>query len=76
MTGVADTRFLLVFKFSTLDDKTRIEAIMARELLNGLLAPSVVLTEFVKISGGRIGAEAARLRLNRMKERNACFADN
>ena len=69
LTGVADTRFLLVFEFSTQEDKTRIEAMMARELLSGLLAPSIVLTEFLKISGARLGAEAARLRLNRLKDR-------
>ncbi len=69
MTGVADTRFLLVFEFSTLEDKSRIETMMAKELLNGLLAPSIVLTEFLKISGARLRAEAARLRLNRLKDR-------
>jgi len=69
LTGVADTRFLLVFEFSTLEDKSRIETMMAKELLSGLLAPSIVLTEFLKISGARLGAEAARLRLNRLKDR-------
>jgi len=69
LTGVADTRFLLVFEFSTLEDKSRIETMMAKELLNGLLAPSIVLTEFLKISGARLRAEAARLRLNRLKDR-------
>jgi len=34
-----------------------------------LLAPSIVLTEFVKIAGARIGESAALLRLNLLKER-------
>src|SRR5438445_9453143 len=42
---------------------------MTRELRNKLLALSIVLTEFLKIAGARIGEATARLRLTLLKER-------
>src|SRR5713226_10018869 len=42
---------------------------MNRELAHRLLAPTIVLTEFLKIAGVRIGEGTARLRLRLLKER-------
>ena len=70
MTAVADTRLLLTLEFPPdKEAKRRVEATIARELAYRLLVPSIVLTEFVKIAGARIGEKAARLRLNLLKER-------
>jgi predicted nucleic acid-binding protein len=70
MTAVADTRFLLTWQFPpSREVKSHIEAALARELTGRLLAPSVVLTEFVKIAGSRIGGSASLLKLNLLMER-------
>ncbi len=70
MTGIADTRLLLTLEFPpSKETKKRVETTMANELAHRLLAPSIVLTEFLKIAGTRIGESPARLRLNLLKER-------
>ena len=40
-----------------------------KEVKGHLLAPSIVLTEFVEIAGAKIGEEAAKTRLRLLKER-------
>src|SRR5712692_7566450 len=42
---------------------------MTRELRHRLLAPTFILTEFMKIAAVRIGGATARLRLRLLKER-------
>ena len=70
MTAVADTRLLLTLQFPPGKEiGKRVEEAITRELAGRLLAPSIVLTEFVKIAGARIGESAALLRLNLFKER-------
>lgn len=70
MTAVADTRLLLTLEFPPNKEvKRRVEDAMTRELSNRLLAPSIVLTEFLKIAGVRVGEATARLRLRLLKER-------
>jgi len=70
LTGIADTRLLLTLEFPPNKDvRRRVEAIMTSELGNRLLAPSIVLTEFLKIAGVRMGEATARLRLRLLKER-------
>ena len=70
MTAIADTRFLLTLEFPpSKEAKRRVEAAITYELTHRLLAPSIVLTEFLKIAGTRMGESAARLRLNLLKER-------
>lgn len=70
MTGVADTRLLLTLEFPPNEKiKGDIEKLVDRELSGRLLAPSVVLSEFIKIAGRRIGEEAALVRINLLKER-------
>ena len=70
LTGIADTRLLLTLEFPPNKEvRRRVEAIMTSELGNRLLAPSIVLTEFLKIAGVRMGEATARLRLRLLKER-------
>ena len=70
MTAIADTRLLLTLEFPPNKEvRRKVEATMTRELGNRLLAPSIVLTEFLKIAGVRIGEATARLRLRLLKER-------
>lgn len=70
MTAIADTRLLLTLEFPpSRETKRRVEAAITHELTHRLLAPSIVLTEFLKIAGTRMGESAARLRLNLLKER-------
>ncbi len=70
MTAVADTRLLLTLEFPP-DKETKrlVEAAMSRELTRRLLVPTIVLAEFLKIAGVRIGEATARLRLRLLKER-------
>lgn len=70
MTGVADTRLLLTLEFPpTLDAKKKVEELTQKEIAEHLLAPSIILTEFIKIAGPRIGKESAKTRLRLLKER-------
>ena len=70
LTAVADTRLLLTLQFpSSREIGKRVEEAISRELAGRLLAPSIVLTEFVQIAGARIGESPALLRLNLLKER-------
>ncbi|HZY94121.1 MAG TPA: PIN domain-containing protein [Candidatus Bathyarchaeia archaeon] len=70
MTAIADTRLLLTLQFPPNGETKRsIEATMIRELGHRLLAPTIVLTEFLEIAGARIGEATARFRLRLLKER-------
>ncbi len=70
MTAVADTRLLLTLEFPPdKETKRQVEAAMTRELGGRLLAPTIVLTEFLKTAGGRIGEGTVRLRIRILKER-------
>ena len=68
MTGVADTRILLTLEFPpSLEMKERTEAFFEKELRGRIIAPSIILAEFVKFAGARIGEEAAKTRLRLLK---------
>ena len=70
MTGVADTRLLLALEFPPDEDaKKRLEHLATKEISGRLLAPSIILTEFIKIAGARIGADAAKVRIQFLKEK-------
>lgn len=59
-TSAADTRLLLTLQFppdEIVRDKVR--AFIQKELARGVILPSIVLTEFVKIASARIGIDAA-----------------
>ena len=68
--GVADTRLLLTLEFPP-DSETKraVEHLFRKELGSRLLAPSVVLAEFIKIAGPRMGRDSARARLSVFRER-------
>ncbi|HYA78535.1 MAG TPA: PIN domain-containing protein [Verrucomicrobiae bacterium] len=70
MTGIADTRLMLTLEFPpTKNTSEKIEEFVKREIAKQLIAPSIVLTEFVKYAGTRIGEDAAKNRLRLLEEK-------
>ena len=70
MTSVADTRLLIFLEFPANQEMgTKTRDFFEKELRGRLLAPSIILTEFVEIAGAKIGEEAAKTRLRLLKER-------
>lgn len=70
MTGVADTRLLLALEFPPSQEvKPKIRDFVEKEIGRRLLAPSIILAEFIEIAGARIGEDAARTRIRLFKER-------
>jgi predicted nucleic acid-binding protein len=70
MTSVADTRLLLTLQFPS-DEQAgeKVRAFVQKQLAGGIILPSIVLTEFVKIAGSKIGVQAAARTLDLLKER-------
>ena len=70
MTSVADTRLLLTLQFPP-DDivKNKVQTLVQKEIARGIILPSIVLSEFLKIAGSRIGIQAATRTINILKER-------
>jgi hypothetical protein len=67
---VADTRLLLTLEFPPSEEtKKKIEELTRKELARRLFAPSIVLSEFLKITGLRMGEDAARVRMRLLKDR-------
>jgi predicted nucleic acid-binding protein len=72
MTVVADTRFLLVHTFPSSDrERDDIRELMNISLRERLVIPSVVLTEFFKTAGRRIGRQGVEARLSAIKDSGA-----
>lgn len=72
MALVLDTRFLLAHTFPpSLEDKVMVERFTARLLEYKIIIPSVVVVEYTKIAGRRIGRAAAETRLNLWKNAGA-----
>ena len=70
MTSIADTRLLLTLEFlPSQEAKEKTRAFFQRELSGCLLVPSIVLAEFIKFAGARIGEDAAKNRLRLLKDR-------
>jgi predicted nucleic acid-binding protein len=70
LTNIADTRLLLILEFPpTPQAKVKTRDFFEKQLREGLIAPSIVLAEFIKYAGARIGEEAAKNRLRLLKER-------
>ena len=69
MTSVADTRLLFTLEFPP-NQETRLKTkvFIEKQLKDQLFAPTIVLTEFVEITGSRIGEEAAKNRLRLLKD--------
>ena len=70
LTGVADTRLLLTLEFPASEEtKKKVEDLVSKEITKRLFAPSIVLTEFIKVAGPRIGKDAALVRMRLLKEK-------
>ncbi len=70
MTGVADTRLLVHLEFpATQRMGTKTRDFLVKELNQQLIAPTIVLTEYIKIVGAIIGQEAAKNKIRQLKER-------
>jgi len=76
MTHVADTRFLLVHAFpADKDERQRVRDLMRRALRERLVIPSVVVTEFFKTAGRRIGKQGVSTQISVLKENGAEVSD-
>jgi len=72
LTSVADTRFLLAFKFPPSERvKDKVSALLVQELRRGLLIPSIVVTEYIKIAAGRVGLAASLAHISELEARGA-----
>jgi len=60
LTYVADTRFLITFWFPP-DQTTKMAVIrlMRTAPAEGLLIPSIAITEYIRVAGKRVGIEAS-----------------
>jgi predicted nucleic acid-binding protein len=69
LTSVADTRLLLTLEFPpTPEAKVKTRDFFEKQLRGRLIAPSIILAEFIEYAGARIGEEAAKTRLRLLKE--------
>ncbi len=75
MTAVADTRFLLIHTFPT-DEKERssVRELMHSSLRQGLVIPSVALSEYFKTAGKRIGKDGVSTQISVLKENGAVIS--
>jgi len=70
LTGVADTRLLLTLEFPPNGTiAAKVENFVEKEIAKQLIAPSIIITEFIKYAGARIGEDAAKTRLRLLKEK-------
>jgi predicted nucleic acid-binding protein len=75
MTLVADTRFLLVHTFpSDEEERSSIRELMHQSLRDRLVIPSVVITEYFKTAGRKIGKKAVSTQIFILKENGAEIA--
>jgi len=60
---------LLTLQFPPSEEaKKKIEDLTKKEIERRLLAPSIILAEFLKIAGPRMGEDAARVRMRLLKD--------
>lgn len=72
MTSVADTRLLLTFQFPPSSEvRNRASKLLQEELARGMLLPSIVITEYLKIAGVKVGMEAALTHIGGLESRGA-----
>ena len=70
LTSIADTRLLIFLEFpADLAMGTKIRDFFVKEARGRLIAPTIILAEFVRIAGAKIGEEAAKNRLRLLEER-------
>ncbi len=76
MTSICDTRLLITFRFPPSEDtRQKITRLIQRELARRLLIPSIVLTEYVKIAGKKVGMETAVTHIHELESRGAIVTD-
>jgi hypothetical protein len=69
LTAVADSRLLLTLEFPPNPEaKVKIRDLFEKELRGRMIAPSIILTEFIKHAGVKIGEESAKTRIRLLKE--------
>jgi len=70
LTSIADTRLLISLEFpANTEMGTKIRDLFVKEAIGRLLAPTIILAEFIRIAGTKIGEEAAKNRLRLLEER-------
>lgn len=70
LTSIADTRLLIFLEFpADLEMGTKTRDFFLKEARGRLLASTIILAEFVRIAGAKIGEEAAKNRLRLLEER-------
>jgi predicted nucleic acid-binding protein len=70
LTSIADTRLFLTLEFPPTEVLgSKIENFIEKEIARQLFSPSIVLTEFIKLAGARIGKDAAITRINLLKDK-------
>jgi predicted nucleic acid-binding protein len=70
LTSIADTRLLISLEFpANTEMGTKIRDLFVKEARGRLLAPTIILAEFIRIAGTKIGEEAAKNRLRLLEER-------
>ncbi len=76
MTSLADTRLLITLKFPPTEETAqRVRKLVSQEIRKTLLIPSIVVTEYLRIAGGRIGFDAALTHINEMEDRGATIVE-
>jgi predicted nucleic acid-binding protein len=70
LTSIADTRLLILLQFPANSEMGRkARDLFVKEARGQLLAPSIILVEFIRVAGARIGEEAVKNRLRVLEER-------
>jgi len=76
MTHVADTRFLLVHTFPVDEqERARTRELMHRSLRDHMVIPSIVVTEYFRTAGRKIGKQGVSTQISVLKENGAEISD-
>jgi predicted nucleic acid-binding protein len=69
LTSVVDTRLLVFLEFPPNQEvRTQTRDFFEKELRGRLLAPTIVLTEFIKLAGAKMGEDAAKIKIRLLKD--------
>ena len=62
MTSICDPCLLLTFKFPPTEDvRSKLRSLVDAELKRKIIIPAIVIAEYIKIAGRRVGLEAASI---------------
>ena len=76
MTSVCDTRLLLTFKFPPSQNiRDKIRVLLDAELKRKMIIPSIVIAEYIKIAGIRVGSKPALAHISELEARGASTAN-